>query len=109
LLALLRRHRAALVLADLPYLPHPLDLGLDPVTADFGYVRLIGDRKATEEKTKTFDRIVIDRDAQLARWAELLRALLERLPAVFVFANNHFAGFAPATIRDLAARVDRSG
>jgi len=30
---------------------------------------------------------------------------LQRVPEAYVYANNHYAGHGPATIRDLAARV----
>jgi len=109
LLEVLRRHRAALVLVDLVYMPHPDELarGLDLLTTDWSYVRLIGDRAAVEERTETFDRLVLDQGARLERWAEFLRGLLPRVRETFAFANNHFAGHGPATIRDLARRLDR--
>ncbi len=108
LLEVLRRQRTALVLVDLKYMPHPADLAgdLDLLTTDFVYVRLIGDRKAVEERTKTFDRIVLDQGPRLARWASLLREMIPRAERTLVFANNHFAGHGPATIRDLAAQVE---
>jgi uncharacterized protein YecE (DUF72 family) len=108
LIDVLRRHEAALVLVDILYMPHPADLAreLDLVTADFTYARLIGDRKAVEGKTETFDRIVVDQSARLERWADLFQDLMPRVRDTFVYANNHYAGFGPATIRDLARRVD---
>jgi uncharacterized protein YecE (DUF72 family) len=108
LLDVLRRHRAALVLVEIAYMAHPAEWArrLDVVTTDFVYARLIGDRKAIEAKTTTFDRIVIDRSESLAQWADLVRELKKRVPATYVYANNHYAGFAPATIEDLAARVE---
>ena len=112
LLDLLRRHRAALVWVDLAYMPHPADLArrFDLVTTDFVYGRLIGDRKEIDRRTKTFDRIVFDQDRRLARWADLLAATLGRVPETYVYANNHYAGHGPATIRDLAQRVsERAG
>jgi uncharacterized protein YecE (DUF72 family) len=107
LLALLRRHRTALVWTDLASMPHPADLarGLDIVTADFAYARLIGDRKLVDSLTDTFDRVVIDRSERLDRWAELLRGVLERVPETYAYANNHYAGHAPQTIRDLVERL----
>lgn len=107
LLHILRRHDVAFTLSELSYLPHPADLAekLDLVTTDFVYARLIGDRKAIEKETKTFDRIVVDRSESLARWGELLKEVLENVPAAYVFANNHFAGHGPATIRELASLV----
>ncbi|MBK8976158.1 MAG: DUF72 domain-containing protein [Planctomycetes bacterium] len=108
LLDVLRRHRCALVLVDLLYMPHPAELAtrLDLTTTDFVYARLIGDRKAVEEKADgRFDRIVVDQTKRLARWAELLRDLLERVPETWIYANNHYAGHGPATIRELVARL----
>jgi hypothetical protein len=35
----------------------------------------------------------------------LLEKLLGRVPLAWVFANNHFAGHSPATIRTLAEMV----
>ena len=72
---------------------------------DFVYGRLIGDRKKVEEKTKTFDRLVLDKSADLDRWARLLEGLLAEVPKAYVFANNHYAGHGPATIRALAGKV----
>lgn len=106
LLDVLRRHRAALVLVDLAYMPHPAEIAHDLVTTDFAYVRLIGDRKAVEERTKTFDKIVLDHGARLDRWAELLRDLLPRVSETFAYANNHYEGHGPDTIRSLARRLE---
>ncbi len=110
LLGALRRRKVALVLVDIATMPHPADFAerLDLVTADFAYARLIGDRKAVEARTETFDRIVIDQGARLERWAELLRGLQSRVRETFAYANNHYAGFGPATIRDLARRVGKA-
>jgi uncharacterized protein YecE (DUF72 family) len=107
LLGVLRRRRAALALVDLAYMPHPADLALqrDLVTTDFVYARLIGDRKAIDALTKRFDRTVVDHGARLARWAELLRNAEPTATEVYVYANNHYAGYAPATVRELARRV----
>ncbi|HTF91093.1 MAG TPA: DUF72 domain-containing protein [Planctomycetota bacterium] len=108
LLEVLRRHRTALVLVDIGYMPHPADLAkqLDLFTTDFTYARLIGDRKAIDLLTDRFDKVVVDQAPRLAKWAELLREASNRLPRIFAYANNHYAGYAPETIRDLAARME---
>jgi uncharacterized protein YecE (DUF72 family) len=108
LLGILRSHRAALVLVDLAYLPHPAELleHCDPFTADFAYCRLIGDRKRIDDLTDTLDRTILDQGPRLERWAALLRSALERVPETYVYANNHYAGYAPDTIDDLRARVE---
>jgi uncharacterized protein YecE (DUF72 family) len=111
LTAALRRHRAALVLVDHPYMPHPADVQLDLVTTDFAYVRLIGDRKATEAACgNRFDRAVLDTSELLRRWAEVFDMLDRRpLDAVYTFANNHFQGNGPATVRELERLVRELG
>jgi uncharacterized protein YecE (DUF72 family) len=107
LLAALRSRNVALVLVDIVYMPHPAEIAkdLDLVTADFAYARLIGDRQAVEAKTETFDRIVLDQSDRLERWAELLEYVGSRVRETFAYANNHYAGFGPATIRDLLGRL----
>ncbi len=111
LLSLLRRHQAAFVMVELPYMPHPADLArrFDLLTCDFAYARLIGDRKRIDALTDVLDRTVVDQSASLARWAELANELLQRAKRVYVYANNHFAGFAPATIDELSSRIGALG
>ena len=100
----LRRRGAVWVLPDQAWMPSPLDLArrLDVVTGRFGYVRLLGDREAVDALTKTLDHVVIDRGARVAADAEAIRLLSEHVP-VLAFVNNHFAGYAPETIRQLVA------
>jgi uncharacterized protein YecE (DUF72 family) len=50
---MLREHGVALVLQDMLYMPRPWELKFDPVTTDFVYCRLLGDRKGIEQITKT--------------------------------------------------------
>jgi uncharacterized protein YecE (DUF72 family) len=107
---LLRRHRTALVLTDLHYMPHPASVAekLDVATTDFTYGRLIGDRKAIDAVTSTFDRVVLDQSDRLGRWATLMRKLLPGVEAAYLYANNHYAGHAPETIRQLAEMIEES-
>ena len=106
LLDCLRAHRAAWALADQAWVPSPLNLvkKLDIVTAPFAYLRLLGDRAEVDKRTQTLDHAVIDRSEQLEADAQAIRLLRERVP-VLVFANNHFAGYAPDTIRQLLAKL----
>ena len=92
-----------LVLVDLVYMPHPAELAerFDLLTADFTYARLIGDRKKIDALTDTLDHVVLDQSERLEEWAGLVRELMARAKDVYVYANNHYAGFAPDTIRDL--------
>jgi uncharacterized protein YecE (DUF72 family) len=104
--ALCRRRQAALVLVDRAGMPHGADVAaqFDPCTAPFAYLRLLGDRQRIERITTRWEREVIDHRESLGRWAALLTQLAERT-TVFVFANNHYAGHAPTTIRRLQQLV----
>jgi hypothetical protein len=78
---------------------------LDAVTGPFAYVRLLGDREAVDALTATLDHVVIDRGGQVAEDAEAIWLLRQRVPVV-TFVNNHFAGYAPETVRQLVALMD---
>jgi uncharacterized protein YecE (DUF72 family) len=99
----LRQHRAVWVIPDQVWMPSPLSVvqSLDAVTGPFAYVRLLGDREAVDKLTATLDHIVIDRGEQVRADAEAIKLLAKRVPVV-AFVNNHFAGFAPETLRQLA-------
>jgi uncharacterized protein YecE (DUF72 family) len=96
----LRERGAALALIDQAWMPRPAQWfeKLDPITADFTYVRWIGDRKGIEQETKTWDRVIVDRSADLAEWVEVLKTVHNRKIQILAFANNRYAGFAPATV-----------
>ena len=98
----LRRHKAVWVLPDQVWMPTPLSVveRLDVVTGPFAYLRLLGDRAAVDALTPTLDHIVIDRGAQVAEDARAIRILRQRVPVV-AFVNNHYAGYAPETARQL--------
>jgi uncharacterized protein YecE (DUF72 family) len=96
---LLRDHKIALVLQDRSFMPNPAELKFDPITADWTYIRWLGDRKQIEEQTTTWDRGVVDRAAELTSWVDFCYQTRKRGVIVFAYANNHFAGHAPATIK----------
>ena len=98
----LRERRVALALVDHVWMPRAKELfnRFDPITADFAYVRWIGDRKGIEEKTKTWDRIIVNRTADLGDWVEVLKKVHERKIQILAFANNHYAGYGPGTIEE---------
>ena len=103
----LRDHGAALTLTEQSWMPSPAKVAamLDPVTAPFGFVRLLGDREAIEKVTTRWDRVVVDRSAELAETAGVIRSIAGRVP-VSVFVNNHYAGHSPATAKDLRSLLD---
>lgn len=98
---LLRQHGVALALIDQSWMPRPWEIKekLDLITADFTYVRWLGDRKGIEELTESWDKTIIDRTSDLQNWVELLRKVHERRIQILAFANNHYAGHGPATVK----------
>ncbi len=75
------------------------------LTSDTVPIRLLGDRYGIEKLTKTWDKTVVDREERLQEWATLIKHGLAQGLRVSVFANNHYAGHAPATARRLAEMV----
>jgi uncharacterized protein YecE (DUF72 family) len=105
---LLKKHGAALVLVDQAWMPHGDEVAkmIDPVTTGFAYIRLLGDRKEIEAVTDRWDRIVIDRTERLMRWAAVIRQFLDNGLETMVYANNHYAGYAPDTAETLREMID---
>ena len=83
--SLLRERNVAMVWSLNQYLETP------PVaTADFLYLRMVGDRELTR-----FDGIQKDRSNDMKRWATVLKGSAGKFESGYVFFNNHFAGFSP--------------
>jgi len=99
----LREHNVALALTDTSFMPRPWELKqkLDLVTADFAYVRWLGDRKEIEKQTTTWDKTVIDRTSDLKNWVDLLKQMAnsKKIRKLFAYANNHYAGHGPGTVK----------
>jgi uncharacterized protein YecE (DUF72 family) len=98
----LRQHNIALALTDTSWVPRPWELkSLDLITADFAYVRWLGHRKEIETVTTVWDKTVVDRTEDLRNWVHFIRQMISarKLRHVFLFANNHYAGHGPATIK----------
>jgi uncharacterized protein YecE (DUF72 family) len=72
-----------------------------PQTADCLYVRLLGDLKTKYREDGSRPHQYRDlkwpRDSSLESWAIKVRKHLEQASCVYLFANNHFEGFAPLT------------
>ncbi|HLZ52512.1 MAG TPA: DUF72 domain-containing protein [Candidatus Acidoferrum sp.] len=102
----LREHGVALTQIDQGWMPRPWEMKdkFDLITADFTYVRWLGDRKGIEEKTTTWNKVIVDRQGDLSEWVNLLKKVQERRIMILAFANNHYAGFGPGTV-DLFRRL----
>ena len=93
----LRDYGVALALIDHSYMPRPRQWfdRVDPITADFTYVRWLGDRKEIEAITKVWNKTIVDRSKELAEWADVLSKV--KVP-IYTYANNHYSGYGPGTV-----------
>src|ERR671923_393608 len=64
------------------------------LTSDFAYLRFIGDRSIDE---KDFGKIQKNRLKELKRWSDSVHRVRDKAKFVVMAANNHYAGFGPAT------------
>jgi len=69
-----------------------------PLTSDFIYLRLIGDRSIPEEH---FGKIVRSKKSEIKKWAHRLDEVKNKVSVVFALANNHLEGFAPSSANTL--------
>jgi uncharacterized protein YecE (DUF72 family) len=98
---LLRKYRVGFALIDQSWVPRPWEFKapLETNTAEFAYIRLLGDRKGIEQVTKVWDRVVVDKNADLTKWAGEVEEIYKRRVPTYVYVNNHYAGCAPETVR----------
>lgn len=69
-------------------------------SADFAYLRWLGDRTLTHYRA-----VQIDRSASLDAWAGFMRTLAGAVRDIYGYVNNHYQGHSPATVRGLLARL----
>lgn len=69
-----------------------------PLTSDFVYLRLIGDRSIPESE---FGKAVLDRTNDLRAWKEKLDDLKDKITFAVVMVNNRYEGFGPETANKL--------
>lgn len=85
----MREEKIALCLIDHPWMPR-----LTMRTADFVYVRLLGDRKKIEED---FSYVRDDREKDLHWWQGLVERVAGEGKDLYAYFNNHYSGHAPST------------
>lgn len=98
----LQAANVALTLTDARWIRRAWMLKLaDRPTADFSYVRWLGpDRRITD-----YSRIQVERDPEQEAWAQALHALGNRVREVYGYANNHWQGHSPESVRRLQGRL----
>ena len=87
---LLRSNNIALAQIDHPWFPK-----LKYPTADFGFVRWLGDRRKIESD---FSYVRIDRSKDYEWWAEVIHDTLPNIRKLYAYMNNHYAGHSPTSL-----------
>ncbi len=98
LFEMLEKRKVALALTDYAYMPK-----LDRLTTDFTYIRWLGSRKDVPDGE--YEKVRVDREKDLAYWSDLIGKLANKGVTVWGFANNHYQGHSPATVRWLMERL----
>ena len=98
---LLRKHGVALSLTECPGLPR-----LRVRTADFVYVRLVGDRSSI---TEDFSHVRLSRAEELSFWTDAVRELSDQTAEIYAYLSNHFSGHAPTTARQFRELLQDGG
>ncbi len=110
LLDILRSREISLVFIDyytmdpLPRLAHRSEV----FTALFVYIRFLGNRKEIESvvdqamkdgrRKRAWESLIKDRTSQMKSWISPIRFLLKKGIPVYVYFNNHYAGYAPGSV-----------
>jgi uncharacterized protein YecE (DUF72 family) len=110
LLDLLRSRSLSLVFIDY-YTMDPLPKlaqRSETFTASFAYVRFLGNRKEMDTAIQQaqeaglrkhgFESLLRDRTTQMRAWIPPIKALLAKGFPVYVYFNNHYAGYAPGSV-----------
>lgn len=120
LLELLRRQGISLAFIDY-YTMDPLYKLADRpevFTAPFIYVRFLGNRKNIEAlvedakrkgyRNRDWGSLLVDRADQMKLWAPPLMDLAGRKGPVYVYFNNHYAGYAPGSVELFGEMLGRA-
>jgi uncharacterized protein YecE (DUF72 family) len=80
----------------------------DVFTAPFIYVRFLGNhkemdaavRQAREDgrRGRDWEGLITDRTAEMRQWLPAIKDLVVRQIPVYVYFNNHYAGYAPGSV-----------
>lgn len=96
---LLEKYHCALVMQDLYYMPKYFR-----ITAPFTFIRLLGNRKQIPDD---FSHARIDREDALNDWARRTLEMVSEGIDVYIYSNNRYQGFAPATVTNLNAKIQK--
>jgi uncharacterized protein YecE (DUF72 family) len=86
----LESSKIAIAWSDIPMAKVPT-----VITSNFIYLRLVGDRSI---ESNDFGKLRIDRQDSIIKWAQEINSKGSEVENAFVFSNNHYQGFSPATV-----------
>jgi uncharacterized protein YecE (DUF72 family) len=72
-------------------------------------VKSCHDRKGIEKITKVWDKTIVDRTGDLQDWVKYCEKIQKRGVTIYAYANNHYAGFGPATVEQFRSLFQESG
>jgi len=101
---LLRSRGVAFAVVDLVWMPKTV-----VQTAEWTYLRFVGDRKSIEAQTVTWEKIILDRAREMEEWAPKVRGFLDRKVPTYAYFNNHYAGHAPGSIALFLEKMGLAG
>ncbi|HOP07075.1 MAG TPA: DUF72 domain-containing protein [candidate division Zixibacteria bacterium] len=97
---LLREKNIALCLIEHPRMPR-----MDIATADFHYLRFLGDRSKIRED---FSYLRDDRESDLHWWRQTIKKIVRVDQDLFAFFNNHYSGHSPSTAARMMTLLSES-
>lgn len=88
-----------LVWNEVPMVDNPA-----PITTDFVYLRLIGDRELPED---VYDHKVRDKTSTIKKWALRIDKIKnnKKIKIGYLLSNNHLEGFAPSSVNTLRVQL----
>jgi len=110
LLDILRNRNISLVFIDYYTMDplHKLAERNEVFTSSFAYVRFLGNRKAMDaavkeaqesgQRKRAWESLLKDCTEQMKMWIPPIKQLIARKIPVYVYFNNHYAGYAPGSV-----------
>jgi len=95
-IAYLKQNKHCLIWNEVAGVTNPM-----PITSDYLYIRLIGDRSIPDSE---FGKVSKNKDKEIKNWATKLEDIKD-IPDAMVMANNHFEGFGPHTANSLRMQL----
>ena len=95
---MLRNYKVALALIDHPWMPP-----MNTITADFTYIRWVGDRKKV---TGRLGKVEKDRSGDIKDWAGRIKGFMDDSVEVFGYFSKSYSGYPPGDVRMLLDTIE---